>query len=120
MSIETEATTAVEVENEEVASRFQMGQIRAAVGRAVKLVLPDRYWTYLQSVRSRNRQLRWLKAYGVLGLAERFSHANGLIVLHGPFAGMKYPSDSILSRHSVPKLLGSYEQELHGIVNVSL
>ena len=33
---------------------------------------------------------------------------------------MKYPEESILSRHSVPMLLGSYESELHEIINAAL
>jgi len=71
-------------------------------------------------MRARNNQLRWLKKHGVLDLAERFSNSNGSTVLHGPFAGMKYPIESILSRHSVPMLLGSYELELHPIISAAL
>jgi hypothetical protein len=64
--------------------------------------------------------MRWLKENGVLELAERFSLSNGQAVLHGPFAGMKYPAASILSRNSVPRLLGSYESELHEVIQSGL
>ena len=37
---------------------------------------------------------------------------------HGPFAGTIYPLNAALNRHSVPKLLGTYEQELHHIIGV--
>lgn len=38
-------------------------------------------------------------------------------VLHGPFKGMKYPSMESVGSMLYPKLLGSYEKELHGIIN---
>jgi hypothetical protein len=94
--------------------------MRAAIARIAKVVLPQRHWTYLQSVRSRNRQIRWLKENRVLEFAERFSDSHGSSVLHGPFVGMKYPAASILSRHSVPRLLGSYESELHEAIQTGL
>ena len=45
---------------------------------------------------------------------------NELIVLNGPFKGMKYPN--LLARGSAiyPKLLGSYESELHEVINIIL
>jgi predicted RNA methylase len=94
--------------------------MKAILARTLKGVLPAKHWTYLQSVRSRNHQVRWLKKSGVLDIAKRFSDFNGSTVLHGPFAGMKYLTRSILSRHSVPMLLGSYERELHDIVDAAL
>ena len=36
--------------------------------------------------------------------------------MSGPFAGMKYVADSVGSQYE-PKLLGTYESELTGIVN---
>ena len=94
--------------------------MRTAIARIAKGILPERQWIQLQSVRSRNRQMRWLKQNGVLELAKRFSDSNGPAVLHGPFAGMKYPAASILSRNSVPRLLGSYERELHEAIQTGL
>jgi hypothetical protein len=38
------------------------------------------------------------------------------IVLNGPFKGMKYPSFSSAGSSFFPKLLGSYERELHGVI----
>jgi Ribosomal protein L11 methyltransferase (PrmA) len=38
-------------------------------------------------------------------------------VLHGPFGGMKYPSLSSVGSVVYPKLIGSYERELHGIID---
>lgn len=86
----------------------------------LKAALPAKQRTYLLATRSRNQQARWLKEHGVLDVAQRFSASQGVSVLHGPFAGMKYPMESIASRHSVPMLLGSYERELHDIINRAL
>jgi hypothetical protein len=94
--------------------------MRTAIARLAKGVLPQRHWVYLQSVRSRNRQMRWLKENRILEFAKQFSEVNGSAVLHGPFAGMEYPAASILTRHSVPRLLGSYESELHQIIQAAL
>jgi hypothetical protein len=40
-----------------------------------------------------------------------------LTVLHGPFEGMKYPSANAAGSSFYPKIIGSYEKELHEIVN---
>lgn len=42
-----------------------------------------------------------------------FPIVNKKVVLHGPFQGMKYPSLSSVGSSMFPKLLGSYEKELH-------
>jgi SAM-dependent methyltransferase len=46
----------------------------------------------------------------------RASLAADLVVKHGPFAGMKYPGDKAAGSAFMPKMLGSYEQELHPIL----
>src|ERR1700733_5808599 len=94
--------------------------MKTALARIAKGVLPQRHWIYLRSVRSRNLQMRWLKDNGVLEFAKRFLDANGSAVLQGPFAGMKNPAPSIVRRHSVPRLLGSYESELHAVIQAAL
>ena len=42
--------------------------------------------------------------------------ARNLTVLHGPFAGMKYPGAQAAGSAFMPKLLGSYERELHPVM----
>ncbi len=39
-----------------------------------------------------------------------------LTVMHGPFKGMRYPKMKSLGSSLVPKLLGSYERELHQLL----
>ncbi len=41
-------------------------------------------------------------------------------VLYGPFKGMKYPSSSSVGSSFYPKLLGSYERELHETISTLL
>ncbi len=99
---------------------MRQATLKHVLSRAIKAVLPARYWTHLQSIRARNHERRWLKKSGVLELARRFSECQGSTVLKGPFAGMKYTAGAILGRNSVPKLLGSYECELHEIIESAL
>lgn len=48
----------------------------------------------------------------------RFVRRHGLTVQAGPFAGMKYPRSAVgRAEQLVPKLLGSYESELHGAID---
>jgi hypothetical protein len=42
--------------------------------------------------------------------------ARDLTVVHGPFQGMKYPGEEAAGSAFIPKLLGSYERELHQIL----
>jgi hypothetical protein len=42
--------------------------------------------------------------------------ACGVTVLHGPFEGMKYPIASLLGRNGIPILFGTYELELHPVI----
>ncbi len=37
-------------------------------------------------------------------------------VLHGPFKGLQYPSYNAIGSVLYPKLIGSYEKELHGVI----
>lgn len=50
----------------------------------------------------------------VHALAEALSP--GLVVANGPFKGMKYPSAEAAGSELLPKLLGSYESELHPVI----
>jgi hypothetical protein len=95
-------------------------RMKAVIRKVTRSVLPRKYWTLLQSVRARNYEQRWLASIGILDLAARFSGAHGSTVLHGPFEGMIYPATSLHDRNSVPKILGSYECELHDVIDSAL
>jgi SAM-dependent methyltransferase len=87
--------------------------LRATVARTV---LPARIFERLYAIRSRRFQVRLSEKEGLLDAAARYVERNGSTVKHGPFAGTIYPLEAALSRHSIPKLLGTYEQELHSVI----
>ena len=72
----------------------------------LKGTLPRHYDTLQQSLNQ--RRLRRVRMF----LGQKY----GLVVQSGPFAGMSYISEAICSS-LVPKLLGSYESELHQVLN---
>jgi hypothetical protein len=65
------------------------------------------------------RQLRalqdaFLEEQGAFAHSERFAARHGTVVARGPCAGLEYPPGvARRTHHLVPKLLGSYEAELH-------
>ena len=73
----------------------------------LRLTMPGLYSTALRKWSRNNRRLA--------RISEAFVERHGLVVLDGPFAGMAYvpcPVNITL----VPKLLGCYEAELHGVL----
>lgn len=95
--------------------------LRMAFPRLVKhcaqLVLPRSFYERIQAVRSRRYQVRQLAALGILEQGKRYIERHGTVVRHGPFTGLVYPLDAALSRHCFPKLLGTYEMELHQVID---
>lgn len=87
-----------------------------AVKRLAQVVLPERVFSTLQSIRSRNSQKRQLARAGVRDATREAAERYGLCVLDGPFRGMKYPRESLLDRNGIPVLFGAYELELHGAI----
>ena len=83
-----------------------------------RTILPSRMVERLRAIRSRRFQLRFLKREGLLAAGASYIERNGTTVKYGPFAGAIYPRESALSRHSIPKLLGTYEEELHDIIKI--
>lgn len=81
-----------------------------------KAFLPRPLFEKVIAVWSRSYQKRLLHRMGLLEASRRYIERNGLTVKYGPFAGMVYGLDVARNRHVIPKLLGSYEQELHPII----
>ena len=90
--------------------------MKRVIRNIAQQLLPERLFSQLTSVTSRNYQHRFLKEHGLDIITEKVVMEYGLNVLHGPFQGMIYPQNSLISRHGIPKLLGSYEQELHPVL----
>lgn len=76
--------------------------LTASLKAALRSSLPGPYNSLQQSLA--NRRLRRVQR----AIEDKF----GLVVQSGPFAGMAYISEAVCSS-LVPKLLGSYEAELH-------
>ena len=70
------------------------------------------------ALHERRIQDEWLERAGRPALEEWFVERHGLAVRGGPFAGLRYPPRVALgrARHLVAKLLGTYEEELAGVL----
>jgi len=84
--------------------------------RAAEILLPQRTFVTIQSIRSRNYQMRLQKEWGVTQATREMIDGYGLTVLGGPFRGMRYPRESLLVRNGVPLLFGTYELELQPVI----
>lgn len=72
--------------------------------------------THLQIVWQRRHVERVLRQLGLPRLLRAYSARYGFVVRSGPFAGMKYAPRAVGSA-LIPKLVGSYESELHGVIS---
>jgi hypothetical protein len=86
------------------------------IKKTAQLLLPKRIFATIQSIRSRNYQKQLHKEWGVYESTLEMVAQHGRTVLDGPFRGMKYPMRSLINRHSIPILFGTYELELHPII----
>ena len=84
--------------------------------KAAEALLPERIFVTIQSIRSRNYQGKLNRESGIYRSTVEVVENHGNIVLDGPFRGMRYPKDSLLSHNGVSILFGTYELELHQIV----
>ena len=69
----------------------------------------------IESARINRHGQRILEKHGIPEIAKFFTAKYGIQVQSGPFAGMNY-LDSAIGSSFVPKLIGSYECELHEII----
>lgn len=90
--------------------------MKKVIRNIARQLLTERLFSQLTSVTSRNYQHRFLKKNQLDIFTRKMVEKYGLNVLHGPFQGMLYPQRSLVSRHGTPKLLGSYERELHPVI----
>jgi hypothetical protein len=85
--------------------------LKAAVKQVALNLFPDMTLKLL-SIRSRRQIERQVHALGLDTLARQISRENDGCVASGPFRGMRLDYDA-LPVHVAPKLVGTYEQELH-------
>jgi len=93
-----------------------MNLVKAPIKVAAKAVLGGRTYAKFTSIKSRNLQKRLLAERGSLTLSRRLVERLGTHVMTGPFKGLQYPMAALVSRHAGPKLLGTYERELHPVI----
>jgi len=91
--------------------------VKRLVSRAVQ---NDHVWTALDSTILRafhyaELMRRRAKEHSIVSPAIQMLFPN-LRIAHGPFQGMKYPRAQSVNSCLFPKLLGSYERELHQIL----
>ena len=69
------------------------------------------------ALHERRLQDEYLRSIGRDDLDAWFVERHGAAVVHGPFAGMRYPPATLArAQHLTAKLLGTYEEELSGFV----
>lgn len=93
--------------------------LRKAIGWSVSTeILYSTLWSpLLRLARIAEMNRRWKPLQSRLGTDEAISIiCPAKVVLHGPFRGMKYPAARAIGSALFAKLLGSYERELHPII----
>lgn len=91
--------------------------MKALLKALLRRTMTDRSYARIMSVRSRNHQIRYLQSTGDSELTRKLVQAYGTSVQGGPFYGLLYPEEALWNRLAAPRLLGSYEQELHSVFN---
>ena len=89
-------------------------QAKQYIKRFLSGIAPDMASNW-QDVRHRRHIRRFEQRMGLPELTQAFIEEHGLSVLCGPFAGMAYVPQATGSA-LMPKLLGSYEEELHDVI----
>jgi precorrin-6B methylase 2 len=90
--------------------------MRKLLRSLVEKTVPSRWLSPVVAKRSRKHQAYVLRTLGIAEVADAFIAKHGLQVRYGPFAGMRYTAAAAKNRLIVPKLLGTYECELHAIM----
>jgi hypothetical protein len=85
--------------------------VKPAVKQVALNLFPDAALKFI-SIRSRRKVERQVRHLGLDTLARKISRENDGRVASGPFREMRLDYDA-LPVHVAPKLLGTYEQELH-------
>lgn len=88
--------------------------MKALVKSALSRALPG-FYLGLMSRRARAHNQRMEEAWGCVALTEKVLRNQGPRVVSGPFQGLEF-SGRTFSRHLAPKLFGTYERELHPVL----
>jgi hypothetical protein len=87
--------------------------ITKSISNVLRRVLPTRAYREIETRAGRRQAIRWLRQRGVLDLAVKVAEYLEYTVQSGPFQGMRYTLAAVLTHHSTPNLLGTYERQLY-------
>lgn len=87
--------------------------MRALLRKALRVTIGAKLWRAIEMRRARRHSVEWLEREGVIRLALTIAEKFDFTVQQGPFQGMRYTRDAIVSRHATPCLLGTYERQLY-------
>jgi hypothetical protein len=94
--------------------------MKSELKNLLKRILPDRALASISSRRWWNHLQAANRRAGRVEICRRLIDRCGTRVIDGPFKGLDYPYDVLLSHCSTPHLLGTYEVELHQWIEVLL
>lgn len=90
--------------------------IRKRIAHVLRAVLPARVYRELETRYGRRNAIRWLRRQGVLELALKAADHFDFTVQDGLFRGMRYTRAAVLTHHTTPNLLGTYERQLYPLL----
>ncbi len=88
--------------------------VKQALKAILRAVAPG-YYDSLAMTRANRHGIAVMEKHGIPAITKTVIERCGMKVLTGPFAGMNYITESAGSSF-LPKLIGSYESELHGVL----
>lgn len=91
--------------------------VKKRVANVLRSILPTQAYGELETRYRRREVVRWLRQRGVLDLALKVAEHFDYTVQAGPFRGMRYTREAVLTHHSTPNLLGTYERQLYPFLN---
>jgi len=87
--------------------------MRKRIGRVLRAILPATVYREIEVRYGRRHALGWLHESGLLDLGMKVAERFNYTVQNGPFHGMRYTRTAVLTHHSTPNLLGTYERQLY-------
>lgn len=90
--------------------------IKKRLANLLRIILPDQTYRELETRHGRRQAVRWLRRQGVLDLALKAAEHLNYTVQDGPFRGMRYTRAAVLTHHTTPNLLGTYERQLYPLL----
>ncbi len=82
------------------------------IAKGIGASLAPELTTELLSWRSQRLIMKNERTSGRLAASQHYCAQRGSVVAKGPFKGMRYPRFTVECRNLIPKLIGSYEDEL--------